>query len=59
MTDPDVTFAELDFERAERFQTVRRELGVDAFGRAWESWEDGGPGRPPQEVSLPDDLPES
>jgi hypothetical protein len=56
MTDPDVPFAELDFERAERFQTVRRELGVDAFGHAWE---EGGPGRPPQEVSLPDDLPES
>ena len=26
-------------------------------GRAWESWDEGGPGRPPQEVPLPDDLP--
>jgi uncharacterized cupin superfamily protein len=141
MADPDVTFAELDFDRAERFQTVRRELGVGAFGinlillaprergrvhshdhqeevylvlagkltlivegvehvlgprrlarvgpgvrrqlvnagrdrlvllalggagehvgrdgHAWESWEEGGPGRQPQEVPLPDDLPES
>jgi uncharacterized cupin superfamily protein len=25
--------------------------------RAWESWEEGGEGRPPQEVPLPDDLP--
>lgn len=24
--------------------------------RAWESWEEGGEGRPPQEVALPDDL---
>ena len=24
---------------------------------AWESWEEGGEGRPPQEVPLPDDLP--
>jgi hypothetical protein len=28
-------------------------------GRAWESWDEGGPGRPPQEVPLPDDLPAS
>ena len=28
-------------------------------GRAWESWDEGGEGRPPQEVPLPDDLPES
>jgi hypothetical protein len=27
-------------------------------GRAWHSWEDNGKGRPPQEVPLPDDLPE-
>jgi uncharacterized cupin superfamily protein len=27
-------------------------------GRAWESWDDGGEGRPPQEVPLPQDLPE-
>jgi mannose-6-phosphate isomerase-like protein (cupin superfamily) len=26
-------------------------------GRAWESWEQGGEGRAPQEVPLPDDLP--
>jgi uncharacterized cupin superfamily protein len=26
-------------------------------GRAWESWDEGGDGRPPQEVDLPDDLP--
>ena len=25
-------------------------------GRAWSSWEEGGNGRPPQEVPLPDDL---
>lgn len=28
-------------------------------GRAWESWDEGGPGRPPQEIPLPDDLPEA
>jgi len=26
-------------------------------GRAWSSWEEGGEGRSPQEVPLPDDLP--
>ena len=26
-------------------------------GRAWESWDEAGPGRPPQEVPLPEDLP--
>ena len=26
-------------------------------GRAWASWDEHGPGRPPQEVPLPDDLP--
>jgi mannose-6-phosphate isomerase-like protein (cupin superfamily) len=26
-------------------------------GLAWSSWEDDGPGRPPQEVALPADLP--
>ena len=26
-------------------------------GRAWTSWDEGGEGRPPQEVDLPDDLP--
>jgi mannose-6-phosphate isomerase-like protein (cupin superfamily) len=28
-------------------------------GRAWSSWEEGGEGRAPQEVPLPDDLPAS
>ena len=28
-------------------------------GRAWESWDESGPGRPPQEIPLPDDLPEA
>jgi uncharacterized cupin superfamily protein len=32
---------------------------VGRDGRAWESWDEGGPGRPPQEVPLPDDLPSS
>jgi hypothetical protein len=32
---------------------------VGRDGRAWESWDEGGPGRPPQEVPLPDDLPEA
>jgi mannose-6-phosphate isomerase-like protein (cupin superfamily) len=27
-------------------------------GLAWASWDDASPGRPPQEVPLPDDLPE-
>ena len=27
--------------------------------RAWETWEEGGEGRPPQEVALPQDLPAS
>jgi uncharacterized cupin superfamily protein len=26
-------------------------------GRAWETWDEAGPGRPPQEVPLPGDLP--
>jgi uncharacterized cupin superfamily protein len=26
-------------------------------GQAWTAWEEEGPGRPPQEVPLPDDLP--
>jgi uncharacterized cupin superfamily protein len=30
---------------------------VGRDGRAWESWEEGGGGRPPQEVTLPADLP--
>jgi uncharacterized cupin superfamily protein len=30
---------------------------VGRDGRAWESWDEGGEGRPPQEVPLPDDLP--
>jgi mannose-6-phosphate isomerase-like protein (cupin superfamily) len=32
MADDDVMFAMLDYEHVERFQTLRRELGVDAFG---------------------------
>jgi len=32
---------------------------VGRDGRAWESWDEDGKGRPPQEVPLPDDLPES
>src|SRR3954469_184244 len=27
-------------------------------GRAWESWEEGGPGRAPQDVPMPPDLPQ-
>ena len=139
MADRDVTFATLDYDHRERFQTLRRELGVSAFGinlillaprerarihshdhqeevylvlageltlivertehvlgekrlarvppgvrrqlvnagpdrlvllalggsgehvgrdgRAWESWDEGGPGRPPPEIPLPQDLP--
>jgi uncharacterized cupin superfamily protein len=139
MTEPDIAFASLDRDSGERFQTLRRELGVSSFGmnlvllqpgqrgrihthdrqeevylvlegeltlivegeehplgpdrvarvgpavrrqlvnrgpervvmlalgaagehvgrdgRAWKSWDEGGPGRPPQEVPLPDDLP--
>lgn len=30
-------------------------VGRDA--RAWESWQEGGEGRPPQEIPLPEDLP--
>lgn len=30
---------------------------VGRDGRAWESWEEGGEGRPPQEIPLPEDLP--
>ncbi|HEY2217339.1 MAG TPA: cupin domain-containing protein [Solirubrobacteraceae bacterium] len=30
---------------------------VGRDGSAWETWEETGPGRPPQEVPLPDDLP--
>jgi uncharacterized cupin superfamily protein len=30
---------------------------VGRDGRAWASWDEGGPGRAPQEVPLPDDLP--
>jgi hypothetical protein len=28
-------------------------------GLAWESWDDDGPARPPQEVPMPGDLPQS
>lgn len=30
---------------------------VGRDGRSWSSWDEGGPGRPPQEVPLPEDLP--
>jgi uncharacterized cupin superfamily protein len=30
---------------------------VGRDGRAWGSWTEDGPGRPPQEVPLPEDLP--
>lgn len=30
---------------------------VGRDGRAWTSWDEGGEGRPPQEVGLPDDIP--
>jgi mannose-6-phosphate isomerase-like protein (cupin superfamily) len=30
---------------------------VGRDGRAWEAWDEGGDGRPPQEVPLPEDLP--
>jgi uncharacterized cupin superfamily protein len=30
---------------------------VGRDGAVWESWEEGGPGRPPQEVPAPADLP--
>jgi uncharacterized cupin superfamily protein len=30
---------------------------VGRDGRAWETWDEDGPGRPPQEVPLPEDLP--
>jgi uncharacterized cupin superfamily protein len=139
MAEPDISFATLDRDGEERFQTLRRELGVSSFGlnlillgpgqrgrihcherqeevylvlegeltlsvegaehvlgadrivrvgpavrrqlinagsgrlavlalggsgehqgrdgRAWASWDETGPGRPPQEVPPPDDLP--
>jgi uncharacterized cupin superfamily protein len=139
MTEPDIAFAVLDRDSDERFQSLRRQLGVRAFGmnlivlqprqrgrihaheqqeevylvlegeltllvegvehifgpdrlvrvgptvrrqlvnagaerlvllalggsgdhvardgHAWTLWEDDGPGRPPQEIPLPDDLP--
>ena len=42
--------------------TVVLALGGDGThegrdGIAWSSWDEGGEGRPPQEVPLPDDLP--
>ena len=35
----------------------RRSRTSGRDGRAWESWDEGGEGRPPQEVDLPDDVP--
>jgi uncharacterized cupin superfamily protein len=139
MAEPDITFAALDRKTAERFQPLRRQLGVSSFGmnlmvlqpgqrsrihahehqeevyvvldgqltllvegvehvlepdrvarvgpavrrqllnageaplvilalggagehagrdaRAWSTWQESGPGRPPQDVPLPADLP--
>jgi uncharacterized cupin superfamily protein len=139
--DPDIAFATVDREIGERFQALRRELGVHSFGmnlirlaprqrgrihahdqqeevyfvlegeltlviegtehvlrpdhlarvgatvrrqlvnagservillalgavgdhvgrdgHAWASWDDTGPGRPPPEIPLPEDLPEA
>jgi uncharacterized cupin superfamily protein len=139
MPDPDIAFATLDRDSGERFQTLRRELGVSSFGlnlivlgpgqrgrihsherqeevylvlegeltlgidgvehvlgvdrivrvgprvrrqlvnagarrlvvlalggsgehagrdgHAWASWDEAGPGRPPLEIPLPEDLP--
>jgi len=139
MAEPDATFARIDRDSDERFQSLRRELGMSAFGinlmilqpgqrgrihahdrqeevylvlegeltlliegvehvlgpdrlvrvgapvrrqlinagarrvvmvalggsgehlgrdgHAWLSWQDDGPGLPPQEIPLPDDLP--
>jgi uncharacterized cupin superfamily protein len=30
---------------------------VGRDGHAWSAWEESGPGKPPQEIPLPDDLP--
>jgi hypothetical protein len=30
---------------------------VGRDGHAWSAWEETGPGKPPQEIPLPDDLP--
>lgn len=141
MAGADVTFATLDYEHGERFQALRRELGVESFGinlllfeprerarihthdrqeevyivlsgeltlvvervehtlgtrqaarvprgvrrqlvnagperlvllalggdgehlgrdgHAWESWDEGGAGHAPQEIPMPENLPES
>ncbi len=32
---------------------------VGRDGHAWESWDEGGSGRPPAEVQLPENLPQS
>jgi mannose-6-phosphate isomerase-like protein (cupin superfamily) len=37
--------------------TLGAHVGRD--GLAWASWDDAGPGRPPQDTPLPDDLPAS
>ena len=38
MADSDVTFATLEFEQSERFQTLRRELAVSSFGATTEHY---------------------
>lgn len=63
MAKPDIVFAVLDRGSRERFQSLRRQLVVRSFGmnlivlQPWTSWKDDGPGLPPQEIPLPDDLP--
>jgi uncharacterized cupin superfamily protein len=51
---------------ANRSESVTRVLALGGAGehqgrdgRAWGSWEEGGEGKTPQEVPLPDDLPAS
>ena len=63
-----VSFTSLDPAGEDRFQRLRAELGEPLLllavggatehegrdGRAYESWDETGEGRPPQEVPLPD-----
>jgi uncharacterized cupin superfamily protein len=57
---PAPTRRQLTNEGAERARVLA--LGADGEhegrdARAWGSWDEGGDGRPPQEVPLPEDLP--